>query len=154
MEQDEIKDLLERMGALNQNEEADMLASGALLQDPIVSNRLAVELLQCLERDAKPELVVAPAGDSSYFGFSVALAAWNRFLPLACGEDGVYMLPDYARIKRAERTLVVLESFDKTIAEGLISAVTNRGAKPVAVLSLMGGSGESIGGCPCLQLLD
>lgn len=154
MEKDEVKDLLERMDALKVTEGGSALNSCALLQDPIVSNRLAVELLQRLDRDAKPELVVTPEGDQSYFGFSVALAAWTRFLPLASSEEGTYVLPEYATVKRSERTLVVLDAFDKHCAQELVSAVSSRGAKPLAVLSLVGGSGESINGCPCIQLLD
>ncbi len=154
MEQDEVKDLLERMNAFTQTEEGCTFNSSALLQDPIVSNRLAVELLQQLERDAKPDLVVAPEGEQSYFGFSVALAAWTRFLPLTQVEEGGYVLPPYAAVKRSERTLVVLDAFDKHLAEELVSAVSSRGAKPLAVLCLVGGSGQSINGCPCLQLLD
>lgn len=72
MEIAEIKDLLNKMNAFA--EDGDSLDSTALMQDPIVLNRLAVELLQQIDRDAKPELVIAPEGIESYFGYSVALA--------------------------------------------------------------------------------
>lgn len=154
MEQDEIKDLLERMNALKETEEGSGCDSCALLQDPIVSNRLAVELLQRLDRDAKPELVIAPEGDQSYFGFSVALAAWTRFLPLACSEQGSYSLPSYGALKRSERVLIVLDTFDKQRAQELISLVSSRGAKPIAVLSLVGNCDDLVGGCPSISLLN
>ena len=60
MEISEIKDLLTKMNALA--EEGEPLDSVALMQDPIVLNRLAVELLQQVDRDSKPELVIAPEG--------------------------------------------------------------------------------------------
>ena len=49
MEIAEIKDLLNKMNAFA--EDGDSLDSTALMQDPIVLNRLAVELLQQIDRD-------------------------------------------------------------------------------------------------------
>ena len=49
MEIAEIKDLLNKMNAFA--EDGDSLDSAALMQDPIVLNRLAVELLQQIDRD-------------------------------------------------------------------------------------------------------
>ena len=51
MEIAEIKDLLNKMNAFA--EDGDSLDSTALMQDPIVLNRLAVELLQQIDGDAK-----------------------------------------------------------------------------------------------------
>ena len=84
MEIAEIKDLLNKMNAFA--EDGDSLDSAALMQDPIVLNRLAVELLQQIDRDVKPELVIAPEGIESYFGYSVALAAWMRFVSAQVGK--------------------------------------------------------------------
>lgn len=153
MEMAEIKDLLVRMGALDETSDAGSIDSFALLQDPIVSNRLAVELLQRIDRDAKPELVVAPEGYGSYFGYSIALAAWTRFLPLKGGQDGSYSLPEGLSCKRNERVIVVLDEFDKDCAQVLVSMLSEQGAKPVAVLSLLGSSEDAIEGCPCFSLL-
>ena len=91
MEITEIKDLLNKMNALA--EDTESIDSVALMQDPIVLNRLAVELLQQVDRDSKPELVIAPEGIESYFGYSVALAAWMRFLCAHKAEDGSFSLP-------------------------------------------------------------
>ncbi len=88
MEITEIKDLLNKMNALA--EDTESIDSVALMQDPIVLNRLAVELLQQVDRDSKPELVIAPEGIESYFGYSVALAAWMRFLCAHKAEDGSF----------------------------------------------------------------
>ena len=88
MEIAEIKDLLNKMNAFA--EDGDSLDSAALMQDPLVLNRLAVELLQQIDRDVKPELVIAPEGIESYFGYSVALAAWMRFVSAQVGKDGVF----------------------------------------------------------------
>ena len=71
MEIAEIKDLLNKMNAFA--EDGDSLDSAALMQDPIVLNRLAVELLQQIDRDVKPELVIAPEGIESYFGYSLII---------------------------------------------------------------------------------
>ena len=71
MEIAEIKDLLNKMNAFA--EDGDSLDSAALMQDPIVLNRLAVELLQQIDRDVKPELVIAPEGIESYFDIRLRL---------------------------------------------------------------------------------
>ena len=91
MEIAEIKDLLNKMNAFA--EDGDSLDSTALMQDPIVLNRLAVELLQQIDRDAKPELVIAPEGIESYFGYSVALGAGMRLVRALVVKVGVFELP-------------------------------------------------------------
>ncbi len=137
MDAAEVKDLLNKMNALEGCEGAYSVNSVALMQDPIVANRLAVELLQKVDRDAKPELVVAPAGVESYFGYSVALAAWMRFL-CADKEGEGFTLPAGTSIKKNEKTILVIDSYDETTAKALIEAVAAQGAKPVAILSLVG----------------
>ena len=108
MEIAEIKDLLNKMNAFA--EDGDSLDSAALMQDPIVLNRLAVELLQQIDRDVKPELVIAPEGIESYFGYSVALAAWMRFVSAQVGKDGVFELPAGVEVKKNEKTILVLDT--------------------------------------------
>lgn len=138
METSEIKDLLNKMSALK--DDGASVDSIAMMQDPIVANRLAVELLQKVDRDAKPELVVAPEGIDSYFGYSVALSAWMRFLCAQKSEDGSFSLPDGTSIKKNEKTILVIDSYDEATAQSLIDLVGNHGAKPVAILSLVGPS--------------
>ncbi len=138
METSEIKDLLNKMSALK--DDGASVDSVAMMQDPIVANRLAVELLQKVDRDAKPELVVAPEGIDSYFGYSVALAAWMRFLCANKAEDGSFALPAGTSIKKNEKTILVIDSYDEDTAKELIELVCKQGAKPVAILSLVGPS--------------
>lgn len=136
MEISEIEDLLKKMNALE--DEGKSVNSVAMMQDPIVANRLAVELLQKVDREAKPELVVAPEGIDSYFGYSVALSAWMRFLCAQKSEDGSFSLPAGTSIKKNEKTILVVDSYNEDTANALIEAVTKQGAKPVAILSLVG----------------
>ncbi len=136
MEVSEIKELLNKMNAL-ENEGTSVNAT-AMMQDPIVANRLAVELLQRVDRDSKPELVVAPEGIDSYFGYSVALSAWMRFLCAQKANDGSFALPEGTSIKKNEKTILVVDSYDEATAQSLIDLVSKQGAKPVAILSLVG----------------
>ena len=127
MEIAEIKDLLNKMNAFA--EDGDSLDSTALMQDPIVLNRLAVELLQQIDRDAKPELVIAPEGIESYFGYSVALAAWMRFVSAQVGKDGVFELPAGVEVKKNEKTILVLDTYSEEKANALMSLALAEGAK-------------------------
>lgn len=151
MERTEIEELLERMGALVEGDAAG-IDSRALMQDPIVTNRLAVELLQRIDRDSKPEVVVAPAGEASYFGYSVALAAWTRFLYAEQGEAGL-RLAEGTQLKKKERALIVMDGYDAELAAGLTALVEAAGAKPLAVLSIAPAAGDDASACPRVSLL-
>lgn len=151
MEIAEIKDLLNKMNAFA--EDGDSLDSTALMQDPIVLNRLAVELLQQIDRDAKPELVIAPEGIESYFGYSVALAAWMRFVSAQVGKDGVFELPSGVEVKKNEKTILVLDTYSEEKANALMSLALAEGAKVVAVLSLTGSDAHADHGCVFHSLL-
>lgn len=151
METAEIKDLLEKMHVLSEAEQETALDSAALMVDPIVSNRLAVELLQKLDRDAKPEVVLTLPGTQSYFGYSVALSAWMKF--------GIWSESDAneapmcsLELKKNEKVVVVLDAFNEEIAKKMISFIEAKGAKPVAVLSVIGKTGV-LDKVPCHSLL-
>ena len=64
MEIAEIKDLLNKMNAFA--EDGDSLDSTALMQDPIVLNRLAVELLQQISRHHGQSKEKEPPGNASF----------------------------------------------------------------------------------------
>lgn len=151
MEIAEIKDLLNKMDAFVDDD--DSLDSFALMQDPIVLNRLAVELLQQVDRDSKPELVIAPEGVESYFGYSVALAAWTRFVSAQSGEDGSFELPAGVEVKKNEKTILVLDSYSEEKANALVSLAQAEGVKVVAILSLTGSESHIDHGCAFHSLL-
>ena len=151
MEIAEIKDLLNKMDAFVDDD--DSLDSVALMQDPIVLNRLAVELLQQVDRDSKPELVIAPEGVESYFGYSVALAAWMRFVSAQSGEDGSFELPAGVEVKKNEKTILVLDSYSEEKANALVSLAQAEGVKVVAILSLTGSGSHIDHGCAFHSLL-
>lgn len=151
MEIAEIKDLLNKMDAFVDDD--DSLDSVALMQDPIVLNRLAVELLQQVDRDSKPELVIAPEGVESYFGYSVALAAWMRFVSAQPGEDGSFELPVGVEVKKNEKTILVLDSYSEEKANALVSLAQAEGVKVVAILSLTGSESHIDHGCAFHSLL-
>lgn len=151
MEIAEIKDLLNKMDAFVDDD--DSLDSVALMQDPIVLNRLAVELLQQVDRDSKSELVIAPEGVESYFGYSVALAAWMRFVSAQPGEDGSFELPAGVEVKKNEKTILVLDSYSEEKANALVSLAQAEGVKVVAILSLTGSESHIDHGCAFHSLL-
>ena len=151
MEIAEIKDLLNKMDAFVDDD--DSLDSVALMQDPIALNRLAVELLQQVDRDSKPELVIAPEGVESYFGYSVALAAWMRFVSAQPGEDGSFELPAGVEVKKNEKTILVLDSYSEEKANALVSLAQAEGVKVVAILSLTGSESHIDHGCAFHSLL-
>ncbi len=151
MEIAEIKDLLNKMDAFVDDD--DSLDSVALMQDPIVLNRLAVELLQQVDRDSKPELVIAPEGVESYFGYSVALAAWMRFVSAQPGEGGSFELPAGVEVKKNEKTILVLDSYSEEKANALVSLAQAEGVKVVAILSLTGSESHIDHGCAFHSLL-
>ena len=59
MDKQEVRDLLDKMGALGSSDSDLSVNAQALMADPIVSNKLAVELLRKLDRESKPELVLS-----------------------------------------------------------------------------------------------
>ncbi len=79
METSEIQELLEKMNVLKKQEQSLSINPQALMVDPIVSNKLAVELLQKVDREAKPEIVLSLSGVDSYFAYNIALSAWMKF---------------------------------------------------------------------------
>lgn len=147
----EIRDLLNKMNAFV--DDGDSLDSAALMQDPIVLNRLAVELLQQVDRDIKPELVIAPEGIESYFGYSVALAAWMRFITAQTGEGGTFELPVGVEVRKNEKTILVLDSYSEEKANALVSLAQAEGVKVVAILSLTGSESHIDHGCAFHSLL-
>lgn len=151
MEQTEIIEQLKRMDALVEGAQP-CIDSRALMQDPIVTNRLAVELLQRIDHDSKPETVLAPAGEASYFGYSVALAAWTRFL-YADEVEGAYRLAEGTQLKKKERVLIVVDSYDADVVAALVGLVEAAGAKPLAVLSAAPSVSDSRVACPQVSLL-
>lgn len=150
MEQAEVRELLKKMNALVETDEGECIDSAALMEDPIVSNRLAVELLQKLDRDLKPELVLAPAGVESYFGYSVALSAWMRFGLLEVAGDEC---ASTTVVKKKEKVVLVLDTLVDDVALNAIKYVEEREGKVVAILSLLGCSSTALSGYSCHSLL-
>lgn len=132
MQKEEILDLLGKMGAVTDSSSFD---SVALMQDPIVTNRLAVELLQQIDPDSKPELVLSPEGIASYFGYSCALAAWTRYSCVMLDEGGAH-LPTEVEIKKKERVLIVFDELNAQQASKIAALVKEAGAKLVAVMAI------------------
>ena len=151
METKEINELLTKMNALSEREQGRVLDSSALMVDPIVSNRLAVELLQKLDRDAKPEVVLALPETQSYFGYSVALSAWMKF-GIWSDSSTDEALNCSLELRKNEKVVLVLDVFSEEIAKKMISFIEEKGAKPVAVLSVIG-TETTIGKVPCHCLI-
>ena len=98
-------------------------------------------------------MVIAPEGIESYFGYSVALAAWMRFVSAQVGKDGVFELPAGVEVKKNEKTILVLDTYSEEKANALMSLALAEGAKVVAVLSLTGSDAHADHGCVFHSLL-
>ncbi len=149
METTEIQELLKKMKVLVRDEQGTSINSEALMVDPIVSNKLAVELLQQVDREAKPEVVLSLPGVDSYFAYNVALSAWMKF---GIGEETSEGISSSLALKKKDKVIVVLDTFDEALAQKFIDFVESYEAKVVAVLSLVGNS-SSLGAIPCHSLL-
>ena len=149
METTEIQELLEKMKVLVRDEQGTSINSEALMVDPIVSNKLAVELLQKIDRETKPEVVLSLPGVDSYFAYNVALSAWMKF---GIGEETGEGISSSLALKKKDKVIVVLDTFDEALAQKFIDFVESYEAKVVAVLSLVGNS-SSLGAIPCHSLL-
>lgn len=149
METSEVQELLEKMGVFNA-QTSETVNSAALMVDPIVSNKLAVELLQQVDRDAKPEIVLSLPGIDSYFAYNVALSAWMKFGICEPLED---TLQSSVGLKKKDKVVIVLDTFDEQTAQKFIDFVESHEAKVVAILSLVGKS-STLGKIPCHCLVS
>lgn len=149
MDKQEVRDLLDKMGALESSDSDLSINARALMADPIVSNKLAVELLQKVDRESKPELVLSLPGIDSYFAYNVALSAWMRF---GICETLDQEVSASLSVKKNEKVVIVLDTYNEAIAQKIISFVESKNAKVVAVLSLVG-SDTSIYKIPCHCLI-
>lgn len=140
MERVEIIDILQRMNALPAD--VDSLAPDAieidsfrLLEDPIVTNRIAVEALQQLPRNYKFDVVLASNEDAKLFAYALATAAWARFA-YADLEKGEGLANGY-RIGKGERVLMVDMVVDKgTSFEDMIDVIEENKGKSAGAIAL------------------
>jgi adenine/guanine phosphoribosyltransferase-like PRPP-binding protein len=139
MERSEIIDILARMNALPAD--ADSLASEQiefdiyrLVEDPIITNRLAVEAIQQLPRNYKFDVVLATDEASQLFAYALAMAAWARFA-YADGQEG--LVNDY-RINKDEKVLIVRATVDEgTSLEDAVDLIADAKAKNAGAISLI-----------------
>lgn len=152
METSEIRELLEQMHALVEEDGAQSVDSVALMQDPILANRLAVELLQNIDQNKKPELVLSGAGVNSYFGYSVALTGWMRFGFCDEDEQGTLSIHPGVAFKKKQKALVVLDAFDEAKAQAYVDLCKKEGLNLIAILCVVGAKDASLE-VPCFSLL-
>lgn len=139
MERSEVIDILTRMNALPAD--ADSLAPEQiefavhrLVEDPIVTNRLAVEAIQQLPRNYKFDVVLAMDEASELFAYALAMAAWARFA-YADGEEG---LVNGYRIDKDEKVLIVETVVDEgTSLEDAVDLIAAAKAKNAGAISLV-----------------
>ena len=137
MERAEVIDILTRMKALP--EDVESLDSSAvtfdayrLLEDPIVTNRIAVEALQQLPRNYK----LAANEESKLLAYAIATAAWARFAyaDLESGEG----LTNGFRIDKDEKVLMVDTLVDEaTSFEDMVDLIASKKAKNAGAVSVV-----------------
>lgn len=141
MERSEILEFLTRMNALPQDPDAiepDTLEFNAyrLVEDPIITNRMAVELLQKLPRDKKFDVVLASNEDSKLFAYALAMAAWARFayadLEVGSGLESGY------RIDKGDNVLIVDTFVDAgTSFEDMVDLIKDNKGKVAGAVSVV-----------------
>ncbi|WP_251197975.1 hypothetical protein [Anaerotardibacter muris] len=140
MERAEIIDLLQRMNALpadvdSVEPDAIQIDSFRLVEDPIVTNRIAVEALQQLPRDHKFDVVLASNEASKLFAYALATAAWARFA-YADLENGEGLANGYT-IKKGENVLMVDVVVDEgTSLEDMVDIIAENKGKNAGAIAL------------------
>lgn len=134
MNPEEIQDILSKMGALQKDENEKIIGidMNTLMGDPIVSNRLGVELIQRLPPNYKFEAIVTPAGDGTYFGYATAMAAWARFV-IADYNDS-WLLHHDQEIRNKEKVIVLYDKTWDDDLDALLEYVESLGGKIAGVL--------------------
>ncbi len=137
MKQEEIVEILTKTGCLDETNNGNpSIDSMRLLEDPIVTNRLAVELLQQLPHDTKLDAVLCLHNDGMLFAYSVATAAWARFV---CAEvdKGVVSFLNGGEITKGNKVLIVDDVVDDSSEiAALVADLENRKAKVIGIISL------------------
>lgn len=141
MERSEVIDILTRMKALPAEVEAldpaqVTLDVYRLVEDPIVTNRIAVESIQQLPRNYKFDVVLAANEESELFAYALAMAAWARYAS-ADPETGEGLLNGY-HIDKDDKVLIVDTMVDdSTSFEPLIDLIAARKAKSAGAIALV-----------------
>lgn len=139
MERSEVIDILTRMNALPADVDSldpDQVDFDVyrLVEDPIVTNRIAVEAIQQLPRNYKFDVVLAANEDSVLFAYALAMAAWARFA-YADGEAG---LVNGYRIKKDDKVLIVDAVVDEaTSLEDAVDLIADAKAKNAGAISVV-----------------
>lgn len=155
MKQEEIVEILTKTGCLNEEEkDSPSLDSMRLLEDPIVTNRLAVELLQQLPNDTKFDVVLCLHNDEMLFAYSVATAAWARFVCAEVNEGEVSLL-NGGTIVKGNKVLIVDDIVDDSSEiSALVNEVESRKAKIIGVTSLVSFATDEASGVATYSLLS
>lgn len=141
MERTEVIDILTRMNALPADVETIDPATlefdaFRLAEDPIITNRIAVEALQQLPRDYKFDVVLAANEESKLFAYALAMAAWARFA-YADFEAGEGLVNGYS-IKKNEKVLIVDTLVDDaTSFEDMVDLIAEKKAKNAGAIALV-----------------
>lgn len=141
MERSEVIDILSRMDVLPAD--VDFLDPSTieidafrLVEDPIVTNRIAVEAIQQLPRNYKFDVVLAANEESKLFAYALAMAAWARFA-YADPESGAGLEHGY-HIGKDEKVLIVDVVVDEaTSLEDMIDLIADNKGKNAGAISLV-----------------
>jgi orotate phosphoribosyltransferase len=141
MEREEILDILGRMNALpkdidTQNASSIQFDILRLVEDPIVTNRIAVEALQQLPRNYKFDVVLAANEESKLLAFAVATAAWARFAYADFEQCGG--LTNGFSINKDEKVLIIESCVDESTSfEQCIDLIESKHAKCAGAISIV-----------------
>ncbi len=146
MKKEEIVDLLRRSCALKENANLPngqiveyLPVMDRLLEDPILTNKLVVEMFQGfdsqlkIQKDAK---VILSYEDDQLFGFMTAAVAWCRFLYASKKDDGATFERGFVMNKNEGLVLAIPVLSDKEQVDALVELANKAEAKVLAIVSL------------------
>lgn len=114
MELSELKETLQRCGALEQNatkSDGELTVEiDRLLEDPIITNSIVVDNLHVLPSNVRPEAILSDDQDQLY-AFASATAAWARFF-YADKENDSYVLHHGFSLQKKAKVLITVSVLD------------------------------------------
>lgn len=149
MEKEEIREILEKTGAVRQGHfkltsgrHSDTYIQCARIQEfPVLNNRLAAEAVKNLPGDVEIDLVAAPAVGGIVFGYAVAAALEKRFI-WSERVDGAMTLRRDFTVHTGEKVLICEDvvTTGGSVKE-LIDLIGEKGGIVVGVISMINRGG-------------
>ncbi len=156
MELSELKETLEKCGALEQNSAKSdgelKVEIDRLLEDPIITNSVVVDNLHLLPRDVRPQAILSDADDRLY-GFASATAAWARFYYADKTEESYVLNHGFSLAKKTKVLITVSVLDDIQKINDLITLAQRYECEVIGVMCLQSKISLDLMNSPLFALL-